>query len=72
MTTLIIRSILVLGTLLSVLGLTPSSPGSLALEPSYSYLTFDASLANSTSTLGFANTSMFIMARKCNEVTLKR
>ena len=67
MTAIIMRGLLVLSILSCVSGLTPSTPGPLTLEPSYSYINFDVSLENSTATLAFANHSMFIMARKCKD-----
>ncbi len=63
----IIIGVLLLCYSINVAGVAPSVPGTLALEPSYSYLGFDTSLDNSTSTLVFANRSLFVMARKCND-----
>lgn len=66
-----IKVIVLLTVLILAAGLTPASPN-LVLEPSYSYINFDVSLANSTSTLVFANHSMFVMARKCKRIRASR
>ncbi len=45
--------------------LQPASRGSIVLEPSYSRIAFDVPISNSTSQFVVANTSLFLLVRKC-------